>query len=259
MRDAPAAMLNNGKLLATFVTPTNDEPFFIYEYDQDTGLFTQVFSDTKMISDETSMLDLPDGTVLFNDTFTVYVYQPDGSAIPAGKPAIRSVSWNADGSLHLTGTLFNGISQGAMYGDEFQQDSNYPIVRFNDGSTVIYGRTYNWSSTGVQTGAKIVSTECIVPASVYDAQGAYSIQVVANGNASDAVAFYGPVWVDFNYTGTTRGTYAQPYNKVAAGISAVATGGTIALKGNAYSLETPTITNRMTIVSIGGATTIGSK
>ena len=50
----------------------------------------------------------------------------------AGKPVITSMSTNADGSYHLTGTGFNGISEGASYGDDAQMDSNYPLVRFED-------------------------------------------------------------------------------------------------------------------------------
>ena len=63
-----------------------------------------------------------------------------------------------DGSFHLTGTLLNGISQGAAYGDDAQMDSNYPLVRAADGTgNVYYLRTFNWSSTGVQTGNTVVS------------------------------------------------------------------------------------------------------
>jgi hypothetical protein len=96
------------------------------------------------------MLDLPDGTVLLSSLFTnqLYIYTSDGSPLPAGKPTIQSIFVNGDGSLHLTGILFNGISQGASYGDDNQMDSNYPLVRFTDASgNVRYGRSYNWSST----------------------------------------------------------------------------------------------------------------
>ena len=132
-----------------------------------TGGLTDSFN----ISDRTSMLDLPDGTVLYNDSSQrLYVYTPDPTVpiVAAGKPVINSVIWNANGSLHLTGTVFNGISAGAAYGDEAQQDSNYPLVRFTDGSgNVYYGRTLFWSRTSVQTGSAVVSTECVVPGNVF--------------------------------------------------------------------------------------------
>ena len=101
---------------------------------------------------------------------------------PPGKPAIASITTNPDGSLHLTGTLFNGLCQGAAYGDDEQEDSNYPLVRFTDASgNVRYGRTHNWSSTAVMTGNMIVSTDCTIPAG---ASRQDDIQVVANGIAS---------------------------------------------------------------------------
>ena len=72
--------------------------------------------------------------------------------------------------------------------------------------------------------------------------------------------FYGPVWVDFNYAGIFQfGTFANPYSTLAQGISAVAVGGTIAIKGNGSSSETPTITKAMTIVAVGGTATIGNR
>ncbi|MGH7973549.1 MAG: LamG-like jellyroll fold domain-containing protein, partial [Limisphaerales bacterium] len=106
--------------------------------------------------------------------------------ISTGKPIIENISSNVDGSLHVTGTQFNGISQGAVEGDDEQNDSNYPIAMFTDANAnVYYGRTYNWSSTGVMTGTNVVSTEVAVPLLVQEALDNYSLRIVANGNASD--------------------------------------------------------------------------
>ena len=271
--DAGAAMMVNGKILCA-VSPlpvsTNHfpSPTSFYEYDYTvgpTGSFTQVASPTGGLTDNISsyqavMLDLPDGTVLYSHfNGQLYVYQPGGTPLASGKPAVYGITWNPDGSLHLTGTLFNGISQGAAYGDDAQMDSNYPLVRFTDGSgNVSYWRTYNWSSTGVQTGGQIVSTECAEPSTVFSGPGGvYSVQVVANGIASDPASFYGPVWVDFNFSGPFQfGSYSFPYSTLASGVSAVASGGTIAIKPGA-SHETMTISKPMTITAIGGGATIG--
>jgi hypothetical protein len=223
-----------------------------------------VLTDGYAISDKTSMLQLPDGNVLFNDTGTVYVYQPDPSPISAGRPTIYSVSWNTDGSLHLTGTLFNGISQGAVYGDDAQQDNNYPLVKFTSGGTVYYGRTYNWSSTSVRTGGEIMTTEVAVPPAVLDVPADWSLQVIANGNASAAWNFYSPVWVDFNYSGFPFqfGWYPFPYNTLPQGVSAIASsypGGTIAIKSSTGHETVPyTISTPMTIISVNGPSTIGN-
>ena len=273
-QDTPAAMMNNGKILCNFAPNTDHSEVWFYEFDPATTNFvaapcpTNATPGTPFLpfgqkSDATSMLDLPDGTVLYNDEGYLYIYTPDGSPLAAGKPTIESVSWNADGSLLISGTLFNGISQGASYGDDAQQDSNYPLVRYTDGSSnVSYWRTYNWSSTGVQTGSQIVTTQCTIPTSILNNQQSYSIQVVANGNASDPFAFVGPVWVDFNYTGSTQnGNFATPYKTLAQGTNAVASGGTIALIANVQPSQTSatmTIAKPMKIISVYGPSTIGN-
>jgi hypothetical protein len=135
------------------------------------------------------MLDLPDGTVLYSrDGADLYVYQPDGTPLAAGKPAISNITANADGSFTLTGTLLNGISEGAAYGDDEQMNSNYPLVRVtNSAGNVYYERTCNWSSTSVMTGKRLVGARFTNSAAL--PPGDYSLVVVANGIASDPVTF----------------------------------------------------------------------
>jgi hypothetical protein len=180
--------------------------------------------------------------------------------LPAGKPAISSITANGDGSYHLTGTRLNGISQGAAYGDEMQMDSNYPLVRFTDGSgNVFYGRTYNWSSTGVMTGNTPVTTEFTLPPAVLlDGSAAYSLVIVANGISSDPVTFYGPVWVDFNFNGFPQlGLNILPYHTLAQAVSAVPSGGTILIRTAGASPETMLLTKPMTLEAYGGSAIIG--
>lgn len=198
MPDAPAAMLVNGKILcAVCQAPyaTNhiyNSPISFYEYDYVANSFTQVTapgggSTLADVAFAALMCELPDGTILFGHRQTdFYVYQPDGAALAAGKPVISAITTNRDGSLHLAGTLFNGLCEGAAYGDDEQMDSNFPLVRFIDiYGNVRYGRTYNWSRTSVMTGNAVVSTDCAIPPG---ASPANLVQVVANGNASDAPA-----------------------------------------------------------------------
>jgi hypothetical protein len=197
--DTAGAMMANGNILLAVSPPlyvTNNtvtfpSPLSFYEYNYSvgtTGAFTQVFGlNADVGSFVTTMLDLPSGGVLFGiiGSPDLYEYGPSGAPVAAGKPVISTITTNGDGSYHLTGTLFNGISEGAAFGDDHQMDSNFPLVRFTDvAGHVRYGRTYNWSSTGVMTGSAIVSTECMPPpgASITDL-----IQVVANGIASDYV------------------------------------------------------------------------
>jgi len=201
MPDSPAAMLVNGKVLCEVehVATNSAEwyaPISFYEYSYVSNNFTLVTApgggtnrNEECYSD--LMLDLPDGTVLWGHRETsFYVYQPDGVPLAAGRPVINSISTNSDGSLLLTGTLFNGLCQGAAYGDDEQMDSNFPLVRFTDANgNVRYGRTSNWSRSSVQTGSAVVTTRCTVPAGVSLTN---TVQVVANGIASAGVPFNFP-------------------------------------------------------------------
>ena len=88
----------------------------------------------------------------------------------------------------ITGTQFNGLSEGAMYGDDFQSATNYPLVRIVNNTThhVFYCRTHGHSTMGVATGSKNVSTLFDVPAGIE--LGASTLYVVANGIPSAGTA-----------------------------------------------------------------------
>jgi hypothetical protein len=197
--DAPAAMMVNGKILcAVSPVPTSPNhfpsPTSFYEYDPVGNSFTQVTGPTATTYNSSTyimrMLDLPDGSVLLAVSDTqLYIYRPDGSPLAAGQPVISSIVQNVDGSFHATGKMFNGITEGAAYGDDAQMDSNYPLVRMTNSNNgnVYYARTFNWNSTSVMTGNRPVSTEFSLPVNLPSAN--YSLVVVANGNASAPVAF----------------------------------------------------------------------
>ncbi|HUE15311.1 MAG TPA: kelch repeat-containing protein [Planctomycetaceae bacterium] len=199
--DAAAAMMVNGRILcAVSPTPTTNSfpsPTSFYEYDPVSNAFTQANAPAggttvNHPSYWTAMLDLPDGTVLYSEFGSLlYVYHPDGSPLAAGKPTITTITPNVDGSYLLTGTLLNGISEGAAYGDDWQMNSNYPIVRLTDAAgNVYYARTFNWGSTSVMTGTTPETTEFRLPTGLV--AGTYSLVVVANGNSSAPVSFYTP-------------------------------------------------------------------
>lgn len=205
--DAPAAMMVTGNILcAVSPVPTNANhfptPTTFYEYDYIANAFASVNGPTgpsdNISSYQAAMLVLPDGTVLYSHfTSQLYIYQPTGAPLASGRPVINNITSNPDGSYHLTGTGLNGISEGAAYGDDLQMDSNYPLIRLTAGANVYYVRSWNWSSTGVQTGAQIVSTEFKVPPNLIG--GNYSLVVVANGISSDPIAF-SPI-IDCNQNG----------------------------------------------------------
>ncbi len=64
-------------------------------------------------------------------------------------------------------------------------------------------------------------------------------------------------WVDFNYNGTELGTFVNPYNTLAEGVSAVSYGGILNFKTGS-SRETATITKAMSLKEFNGPVTIGN-
>jgi hypothetical protein len=199
--DAPAAMMADGNILCALATGNYGSPTYFYEYNYVTNNFAEVTAPGGggSYNSQTfplSMLDLPDGNVLLvggQNSQSLYVYTPTGAPLAAGKPAINSITENADGSYQMTGTNLNGISQGAAYGDDEQMDSNYPLVRMTNNATgnVYYARTFNWNSTSVQTGSRVLTTEFTLPQNL--PSGTYSMVAVANGNPSVPTNFvYSP-------------------------------------------------------------------
>jgi subtilase family serine protease len=68
----------------------------------------------------------------------------------------------------------------------------------------------------------------------------------------------GPVFVDFNYTGSSQdGNYPTPFKTLAGGTNKVSAGGTIIIKTAGSSAETMTISKRLSITASDGTATIG--
>lgn len=197
--DAPMAMMTDGKVLhlaSPIPTSANHfpSPTTFYEYNYLTNTHTQINAPTGATSINEpcyvfTLLDLPDGNVLFayQGSSQYYIYRPSGAPLAAGKPIISYYSQDGCGKYTLTGTKFNGISEGASYGDDWQMNTNYPMIRLTSGSTVYYARTYNWNSCGVSTGSLVTTTNFTIPASV--PAGTYSMEVTANGIGSDQIPF----------------------------------------------------------------------
>jgi hypothetical protein len=123
---------------------------------------------------------LPTGEVMLNGQ---EVYKSTGFFENAWRPTIQTAPIDVapGGSYEIFGTQFNGLSQANAFGDEFQVSTNYPLVRITHSSTghVTYATTYNFSSTWVATGTKIVSTWFNVPKTIEP--GNSTLEVVANG------------------------------------------------------------------------------
>src|SRR6202007_48767 len=114
---------------------------------------------------------------------------PSGGYNPAWQPVIDSVPSvvRRGGSYSISGYRFNGMSQGAAYGDDFQSATNYPLVRItnNRSGHVFYSRTHDHSSMAVAS-PNLVSTRFDVPRS--QERGPSVLEVVVNGIPSAPVA-----------------------------------------------------------------------
>ncbi|MBK7382413.1 MAG: hypothetical protein IPI81_03625 [Flavobacteriales bacterium] len=197
--DAAAALMANGKVIcALSPAPTSADhfppPTYFYEFDPSTNQFSLLSApgggtSVNQSSYVTNMLDLPDGNVLYSKqgSSQYYVYTPAGIPLASAKPAIASYDQVSCGTYRIKGTGFNGVTEGAYYGDDWQMSTNYPLVRLTSGSNVYYARTFNWNSTGVARGNLADSCSFTLPAGLPN--GTYAMVVVANGIASDPMSF----------------------------------------------------------------------
>jgi hypothetical protein len=172
--DTPVSILPNGNVL---VEGSSGQ---LYEFNG-TTLKQEPFNSGGGI-----LMPLPTGEVLVGG---FAVYKSTGSYDPGWAPTISAFpsSVNRGQSYQISGTQFNGLNQGAAFGDEFDTHTNYPLVRITNNAThhVFYARTHDHSSMGVATGSAIVMTTFDVPGAAET--GASKLEVVANGIPSQPV------------------------------------------------------------------------
>jgi len=198
--DGPAAILPSGHVFFAAAplqpTPTcyGTNPQF-YEYDGITPFkpisqppdsdiaikFTQSFQ----------MLVLPTGQVfVVSEGLQSYLYTSGGTYSNAWRPTLTSVPTTVvrgNNSYTMQGKQLNGLTQGTIFGDEFQNATNYPLARITNLNTghVRYVRTHAFSSMGVATGTASISALFDIPTNIEI--GASIFEAVANGIPSLAV------------------------------------------------------------------------
>jgi len=189
--DGPAAVLPNGNALFDTSPGVFNTGSKFFEWDGTTLNATSAPPNAAVDSSYVgNMVVLPTGQVLFTDfSNSVQIYTPAGSPCAGCAPTIKTVaSTLTHGSKNnrISGTQFNGLTQGAYYGDDNQSDTNFPIIRITDSTgRVVYCKTHNWLG-GVATGTKVVQAGFDIPGSIHT--GAASLVVVANGIASAPVS-----------------------------------------------------------------------
>jgi hypothetical protein len=193
LADAPAALLPNGNILFAASAGYGDSPTHFFEYTKNDAI-DQV-ADTQFYSTTSgayyyNFVVLPNGQILSTDFSKIAeVYTPTGAPRAAWAPAITScpTAVNPGGYYKISGTQFNGLSQGADYGDDVQAATNYPLVRITNSTTghVFYARTANHSTMSIAPGTS-GSTTFTVPGTIET--GPSVLEVIANGIASKGVA-----------------------------------------------------------------------
>lgn len=190
--DGPGTILPDGNVLFDASPCFGDPPLVFYEYEPSTNKLTSVGDVAGAAVDATyftRLLALPNGQVLFGDGGRPEVYTAGGTPNPAWAPVVRSLSATTlrpGQTASLSGLQLSGVDQGAAYGDDVQDHTNFPLVRITDTQTgvVTYARTSNWTTASVAPGASS-STEFTVAKTT--PPGPSTLTVVANGIASAPV------------------------------------------------------------------------
>ena len=185
--DGPAALETNGKVLMMTSPGIFQSGSVFYEWD---GSSLSAISGPPNGPGDTSyyghLLMLPTGQILFTDfSNDVELFNSTGSTYGGWQPSVllSHTTFTRGQSFVLNGFKFNGASQNNAYGDDFQDATNYPIVRFTNVNSghVFYARTHDHSAMPVGYSGPTY-THVDIPATMET--GATHLQVVVNGIAS---------------------------------------------------------------------------
>jgi hypothetical protein len=191
--DGPAALLPSGNVLVqtSSIDPCFEPPSIFFEFNGSKLVSIPQPPNASVDASYTGrMVVLPTGGILFTDgTPDVEIYTAAGSPNSAWAPKITSAPTKITpgGFYTVKGTQFNGLSQGAAYGDDAQSATNFPLVRIHMTASghEYYARTKSFSTMAVATGSATVSCVFIPPSGMET--GAATMVVVANGIKSNSV------------------------------------------------------------------------
>ena len=199
--DNEATVLPNGNVLvvtSVFTCSTQNcnfmSPAHWYEYDVPSNSWIKVSDDPARSGDSTiangiQTLPLPSGQVMVTTSGSVMLYNATGVSDPSWAPVINTLSSQSltpGVDYTLDGKQLAGLTQGAFWGDEQQDATNYGIVQITNQSThhVFYARSYNFSNTSI--GPNVASNlHFAIDGSVEN--GPSSLRVIASGFASAPV------------------------------------------------------------------------
>jgi hypothetical protein len=191
--DGPGALEPNGKVLVDYSPGLFSSGCQFLEYDPNSNSLSTVANPTNCPSSSSfvgHLMILPTGQILFTDfSGLVEAYNPASGVVAGVAPTIlASSTFLKIGSTNniLYGKQLNGLSQNNAYGDDYQGETNFPLVRLKNTQTgnVYYAFTHDESTHSIKPGT-IMYTFFDLPSTI--PAGKYSLQSVANGIGSNSV------------------------------------------------------------------------
>jgi hypothetical protein len=197
--DGPSALLPNGKVLNMYSPGLFNTGCAFMEYDPSANSLSFAPNGSACPGDSSfygHLMILPTGQVMFTDFgfSPVAVYNPAPGVVASAIPTILAASTNLKiGSTNniLYGRQLNGLTQNNGYGDDYQGDTDYPLVRLTckgGGNCTVghvyYAFTHDDSTHSIAPGT-IMYTMFDLPTTI--PAGTYSLQSVANGIGSNSI------------------------------------------------------------------------
>ncbi len=205
--DGPGALEPNGKVLAMLSPGLFQGGCQFVEYDPTPNTLSNAANPKNCPSDSSyvgHLMILPTGQIMFTDfSGRVEIYTPASGVVSGVAPTINSVgsTLNSPSTNNtLSGIQLNGLTENNAYGDDYQGDTNYPLVRLVQvaaPNNVYYAPTHNETTHSIAPGT-VASTQFDVPAGLPG--GNYDLYVVANGIASSPAVVNLVATADFSLT-----------------------------------------------------------
>ena len=140
--DGPAALEPNGKVLAMLSPGLFAGGCQFLEYNPTSNTLASTANPTNCPGDSSfvgHLMILPTGQIMFTDfSGLVEVYTPASGVVAGVAPTILAAStFLKIGSTNniLYGSQLNGLSGNNAYGDDYQGETNYPLVRLTNTQT----------------------------------------------------------------------------------------------------------------------------
>lgn len=198
--DGPGALETNGKVLL-MLSPGEFQPGCqMVEYSPGSNTLANTVNPPVCPSDSSfvgHLMVLPTGQIMLTDLGPdVYVYTPaPGPGANANRPTIIGSGpiqhFTQSGANNIVmGFKLNGTTQNNAYGDDWQGDTNYPIVRITNLSTgqVYWGITHDESTHSIDPNAGLMTTKFDLPPS-FPVGPQYKVELIANGLASNFLIY----------------------------------------------------------------------